>query len=168
MPSFIGYVPTRPECIHGFFELAPVSPSDVVYDLGCGDGRLLFAAIEKGAGRAVGVDIDPERIAASVAEAKKRGMEDKVTFIEADVLKVNLSDASVIFCYLISAASAALKPKFERELKPGARVVMEAFPVRGWKPERTFDIDYQTFFLYTMPPQPGEEPRPSIDYGSQL
>ena len=165
MPSFIGFVPTRPECIDGFFELTPVSESDVVYDLGCGDGRLLFAAIEKGAGRAVGVDIDPERILIAGEEARKKGLENKVAFIEADVLKVNLSDASVIFCYLISAASAALKPKFERELKPGARVVMESFPVRGWKPERTHDIDYQTFFLYVMPPQLTEEPRPSIDFG---
>lgn len=157
MPSFIGWVPTDPEFIAGFFELVTVSSSDVVYDLGCGDGRLLFAAIEKGAGKAVGIDIDPVRVAASKEEAKKKGMEDKVTFIESDVMQVDLSGATLIFCYLLTTASAVLGPKFEKELKPGTRVVMESFPVPGWKPERTYEMDhgigYRSFYLYTMPPK---------------
>ncbi|MFH0847538.1 MAG: class I SAM-dependent methyltransferase [Chloroflexota bacterium] len=151
MPSFIGWVPTPPEFIEGFFELAPVASRDVVYDLGCGDGRLLFTALEKGAGRAVGIDIDPERIVFCREEAKKRNLEDKVTFIQGDVLDVNLSDATVVFCYLINSASVALKPKFEAQLKPGTRVVMESFPVPGWKPVDTFDKDYLSFYLYVIP-----------------
>jgi ubiquinone/menaquinone biosynthesis C-methylase UbiE len=151
MPSFISWIPTQPEYIDGFFELASMLPSDVVYDLGCGDGRLLFAALERGAGRAVGIDIDPERIIAAREEAKKRNLEDRVTFIENDVLNANLADASVVFCYLITAASAALQPKFEAELKPGTRVVMESFPVPGWKPLRTFEKEYRSFYLYVMP-----------------
>lgn len=151
MPSFISWIPTQLEYMHGFFELATMSSSDVVYDLGCGDGRLLFAALEKGAGRAVGIDIDPERIKSAQNEAKKKGLEDKVTFLEGDVLDADISGASVVFCYLITAASAALKPKFEAELKPGTRVVMESFPVPGWKVMRNYTKDYRSFFLYVMP-----------------
>jgi ubiquinone/menaquinone biosynthesis C-methylase UbiE len=161
MPSFIGWVPTDPEFIDGFFELAPMSPADVVYDLGSGDGRLLFSAVEKGAGRAVGIDIDAVRVLTAREEAKKKGVGDKVTFLEGDVLQANLADATVIFCYLLTTASAALKPKFEAELKPGTRVVMESFPVPGWKPIRTYEMDYgigyRSFYLYVMPPQYAEE-----------
>jgi predicted RNA methylase len=162
MPSFIGWVPTDPEFIEGFFELVQMSPSDVVYDLGCGDGRLLFAAIARGAGTGVGIDIDPVRILASKGEAKTKGVEDKVTFIEEDVMQADLSGATVIFCYLLTTASAALKPKFEKELKPGTRVVMESFPIPSWKPVRTYEMDYgigfRSFYLYVMPPQYEEKP----------
>ena len=92
MPSFIGFFPTPHEYIDAFFELAPVSPSDVVYDLGSGDGRLLFAALERGAGRAVGVDLDPERIRVAREIARSKGLESKVTFIEADLMDVSLAD----------------------------------------------------------------------------
>ncbi len=124
----------------------------MVYDLGSGDGRLLFAALEKGAGRVVGIDIDPERIRSARENAQKKGLEDRAAFIESDVLQANLSDASVVFCYLCSAASEALKPKFEAELKSGTRVVMESFPVPDWPPSKTFSMGYKTFYLYVMPP----------------
>ncbi len=160
MPSFIGWVPTDQEYIGGFFELAPVSPNDVVYDLGCGDGRLLFAALDKGAGKVVGIDIDPERIRVCKEAAEKRGFNGRATFIESDVMQADLSGATVVFCYLLTTASAALKPKFEKELKPGTRVVMESFPVPGWKPQKTHEITqgfgYRSFYSYTMPPQPSD------------
>lgn len=105
----------------------------------------------KRAQRAVGIDIDPERIISAREEAKKRSLEDKVTFLEGDVLEANLADSSVLFCYLSSAASAALKPKFEAELKPATRVVMESFPVPGWRPVRTFEKEYRSFYLYVIP-----------------
>jgi SAM-dependent methyltransferase len=161
MPSFIGWVPTDPEFVTGFFELAPVSATDVVYDLGCGDGRLLFAAIEKGAGRGVGIDIDPVRVKASKEAAEKRGLNGEVHFIEADVMQADFSDATIIFYYLLTTAAAALKPKFEAELRPGTRVVMESFPVPGWKPVRTYEMDFgigfRSFYLYIMPPEPSTE-----------
>lgn len=152
MPSFIGFIPTQPEYVSGFFELVNLLPSDVVYDLGSGDGRLLFAALEKGAGKAVGVDIDPERVQSARDNAVKKGFQDRATFIESDVLNATLADASVVFCYLCTAASEALKPKFESELKTGTRVVMESFPVPGWQPFKTFSMGYKTFYLYIMPP----------------
>ncbi len=155
MGSFISFIPTPLEDIDTFFELAPVSSEDVVYDLGSGDGRLLFAALGKGAGRAVGVELNPDHARAAREKAREKRLEHKVTFLEADVMDVNLSEATVVLCYLITAASVALKPKFEAELKPGTRVVMESFPVNGWKPVETKVIayGYKTFYLYRMPPE---------------
>ncbi len=144
----------RFEDIEPFFELAPVSPSDVVYDLGSGDGRLLFAALERGAGKAVGVELDPECVRAARETAKSRDIEDSAIFMEADVMEVSLADASVVLCYLSAAAVAALKPKLESELKRGTRVVMKAFPVPGWKPVRW--LEYAEFYLYIMPPESTE------------
>ena len=164
MPSFVSWIPTQPEYIDPFFELAPVSSSDVVYDLGSGDGRLLFAALEKGAGKCVGIDINPERVNASRHIAKGKDLDNKITFIESDVMDQDLSAASVILCYLLSTASAALKPKFENELKLGTRVVMESFPVPGWKPAKTKKLNYRSYYLYIMPPEKEEgymPPEPS-------
>ena len=157
MPSFIGFIPTPHEQIEAFFELVTLSSTDVVYDLGCGDGRLLFAALDKGAGRVVGVDLNPEHLSDANKMARKRGLEDRVKFLESDVLEVNLHDASVVLCYLSSRASAALKAKFEVELKPGTRVIMESFPVPGWKPVRILEKEYKKFFLYLMPPQASQD-----------
>ncbi len=159
MPSFIGYIPTEPEYVDGFFELAKITSEDVVYDLGCGDGRLLFAALEKGAKWAVGIDIDPKRIEIARKAATRKGVAGKVSFIEGDALQADLRDATVVFCYLLDTASKALRPKFEAELRKGTRVVMESFPVPGWVPDRAheisygFDTGYRTFYLYVMPPQ---------------
>jgi ubiquinone/menaquinone biosynthesis C-methylase UbiE len=169
MGSFVSFIPTPFEDVNTFFELAPVSSEDVVYDLGSGDGRLLFTALEKGAGRAVGVELNPEHVLTARQKAKEKGLESRVTFLNADVIDVNLSGATLVFCYLITAASAALKPKFEIELKPGTRVVMESFPVNGWKPVETKTVGYgfKTFYLYRMPPEteePGTQESTTSEY----
>ena len=156
MPSFIGFVPTPEEHISGFFELAPVTASDVVYDLGSGDGRLLFNALEKGAGKAVGVELNPELVQKATETAKSKGLEGRVTFLNADVMDVSLSDATVVVCYLCSEASTKLRPKFEAELKPGTRVVMESFPVPGWKISRTLKREWKEFYFYTIPSEKTE------------
>ena len=157
MPKFVSWVPTASEYMDAFFELAPISSSDIIYDLGSGDGRLLFAALQKGAGKCIGIDIDPERVNASREIAKNKGLDGKLTFIEGDVLEQNLSAASIILCYLFTNASAALRPKFENELRSGTRVVMESFPVPGWKPAKTKEIDGRSFYLYIMPPERTED-----------
>ena len=157
MPKFVSWVPTQPQNIEPFFELAPVSPSDIVYDLGSGDGRLLFTALEKGAGKCIGIEVDPELVNTSRETAKNKCLDGKLTFIEGDVMAEDLSAASVVLCYLLHSASAALRPKFENELKPGTRVVMETFPVPGWKPAKTKEINGKFFYLYTMPPEKTED-----------
>jgi ribosomal protein L11 methylase PrmA len=124
-----------------------------VYDLGSGDGRLLFAALEKGAARCVGVDIDPEQVKVARETAKSLGVDNKVEFIEADFMEVNLSEASVILGYIFPTASAVLRSKFEKELKPGARVVMEVFFVPGWQPVKESVTNGRSFYFYTMPPE---------------
>jgi ubiquinone/menaquinone biosynthesis C-methylase UbiE len=151
MPKFIGWVPTQPEFIKAFFDLAPVQSSDVVYDLGSGDGRLLFGALEAGAGKCIGIDIDPDRVKVAQEAAKEKGYDGRVKFVEADILDIDLSEATVVLCYLFPSASAALGPKFDKELKPGTRVVMESFPVPGWKSARVNSVNYRDFYYYVMP-----------------
>ena len=153
MPKYINWVPTQTENIETFFELCPISSTDIVYDLGSGDGRLLFAAAEKGAAKCVGVDIDHSMVEVSSEAAKKKGMDRILTFIEADIADVDLSQASVIFCYVHSAASAVLKPRFEKELKAGTRIVMESFPIMGWKPDKVIDDNGTVFYYYVTPAQ---------------
>jgi SAM-dependent methyltransferase len=166
MPSFVSYVPTPLDDIDSFFELAPVTVADVVYDLGSGDGRLLFAALERGAGRAVGVELDASLVRRASAAARRKGLGDSIDFIRADVMEVDLSPATLVLAYLITGATLALKPKFEAELKPGARVVTESFPVHGWRPAATKGL-YKTFYLYRMPPEivsPGEPDQLGLEY----
>jgi ribosomal protein L11 methylase PrmA len=153
MPKFVLWVPTMSEFINGFFELAPVSSSDVVYDLGSGDGRLLFAALEKGADRCVGIDIDSKKVNEARELAREKGLDHKVTFMEGDFLDHDFSEATVILCYLFPEALRALKPKFERELKPGTRIVSEVFTVPGWKENMVKEINRKNFNLYVIPPE---------------
>ena len=95
-----------------------------------------------------------ERISKEAREkAESNNMADKITFVEADVMKVNLSEASVILCYLYPTASAALRPKFEKELKQGTRIVMESFEIPGWEPAEVKGKNSRRFYLYIMPPK---------------
>jgi ribosomal protein L11 methylase PrmA len=151
MGYFVSFIPTAAEEVGCFFDLAPVSARDVVYDLGSGDGRLVFAATDRGAGRAVGVELNSARVQEARESARKKGVESKVKFVEADLMDVSLSDATVVVTYLFSTASTALKPKLEAELRPGTRVVMESFPVHGWKPKEIKKLEHRTFYLYEMP-----------------
>jgi SAM-dependent methyltransferase len=167
MPSYIGFIPTPFEDINGFFDLTPLTPSDVVYDLGSGDGRLLFTALEKGAGRAVGVELNPEQINKARETADRLGLRDRVAFLQADIMDVNLADATVVLCYLFTSATTALKPKLEKELKAGTRVVMESFAVPGWNPAKVYGLGKKYFYFYSMPPEPtkaGERNYAPYDY----
>jgi SAM-dependent methyltransferase len=164
MPKFACWIPTLNEFIDALFELVPLTSSDVVYDLGAGDGRLLFTALEKGAGKGVGIEIDPDWVGNARYAAKCKGLSEKVTFIEADVLEIDLSLATVILCYLDPSASAALRSKFEKELKPGTRVIMESFPVPGWQPVKIGGIKTRNFYLYIMPPAKTQDYENVVNY----
>ena len=157
MPRFVKWVPTPEILIEPFFKLAPVSEADVVYDLGSGDGRLLFTALKKGAGKAVGIEIDSECVQSARETAVKMGLEERATFIHDDVMAQNLSGANVVLVYLLGSGSAALRPKFEKELKPGTRIVTETFPMPGWKPNKIQETLGRMFYLYTMPPEKTED-----------
>jgi len=99
------------------------------------------------------VELDPELVRLARETAKSKGIEDRATFIEAHILDVNLADATLVLCYVYPTASEALRPKFESELKSGARVVMESFDIPGWKPVKTADRGGKSFYLYIMPPE---------------
>jgi SAM-dependent methyltransferase len=130
------YVPTPPEVVDRMLSFANVGPKDVVYDLGCGDGRIVIAAAKKYGARGVGVDIDPLRINESIANARKAGVENLVTFKLQDAMQTDVSEATVVTLYLLSFANVQLRPILEAQLKPGARIVSHNFGMGGWEPDR--------------------------------
>ena len=114
-----------------------VNKDDVVYDLGCGDGRIVITAAKKYGARGVGVDIDPERIKEANANAKQAGVSDRVKFIEQDLFQTDFKEASVVTLYLLPDINLKLRPKLLSELKPGTRIVSHAFDMGDWKPDKT-------------------------------
>jgi SAM-dependent methyltransferase len=144
------FVPTPDEVVKEMMDLAKVKPGDVVYDLGCGDGRLVIAAAKRGAAKAVGVDIDPDRIREAWANAREQGVADKVAFIEGDLFEMDFSDADVVTLYLLPDLNLKLRPKL-LALKPGTRIVSHAFDMGDWKPEITQVVDGRDVFAWTVP-----------------
>ncbi len=127
------FVSTPQEVVDRMLELADLTEEDIVYDIGCGDGRIVITASAKYGARAVGVDIVPERIRESRENAKKAGVEDMVEFILEDAIKVDLSEASVVTLYLLPESNELLRPKLERELKRGAYVISHNYSMSSWE-----------------------------------
>ena len=134
--SLAPYVPTPEDVVDRMLQLAEVNTGDVVYDLGCGDGRIVIAAAKKYGARGVGVDIDPARIEESKANAKKAGVEQLVSFELQDAMTVDVSKATVVTLYLLSTSNLKLRPLLTRQLKPGARIVSHAFGMGDWEPAK--------------------------------
>jgi precorrin-6B methylase 2 len=146
----VPYVPTRPNVVNGMLKMANLKKGDVLYDLGCGDGRIVVAAAKQYGVTAVGFDIDPERIAEANANAKAAGVTDRVKFVNANLFKTDLSKATVITMYLLPTVNMQLRPKI-LALKPGTRIVSHAFDMGDWKPDRTEDVDGSTIYFWTVP-----------------
>jgi len=146
------FVPTQDPVVDGMLKMANVTKNDVVYDLGCGDGKIVIAAARLGA-RAVGVDIDPKRIEEANANAKKAGVTDRVQFILGDIFDPNIkiSDATVVTLYLLPTLNVKLRPRLWAELKPGTRVVSNSFDMGDWKPENTTQIGNYNIYFWTIP-----------------
>jgi cyclopropane fatty-acyl-phospholipid synthase-like methyltransferase len=146
------YVPTPEEVVEAMLKVAKVGPSDVVYDLGCGDGRIVVTAAQKLGARGVGIDIDPERIEEAKANAAKAGVNDRVKFLLADLFTSDISEASVVTLYLLPSLNEKLMPKLMKELKPGTRVVSHAFGMPdSWPPEQKLDVNGRTVYFWTIP-----------------
>ena len=145
------FVATPPDVVDRMLTLAGVTNTDVVYDLGCGDGRIVIAAAQKFGARGVGVDIDPVRVAEAQRNAVLAKVEHLVTFRVEDALATDVSGASVVTLYLLASQNVALKPALMRQLRPGARVVSHNFAMGDWEPDvvDTFtSTDGQTRTLY--------------------
>lgn len=146
------YVPTPPEVVQAMLKVAKVGPNDVVYDLGCGDGRIVVAAVKDfGAKTAVGIDIDPQRISEARENAKAAGVTDQVKFLEADLFQTDISQATVVTLYLLPSLNVKLQPKLMQELKPGTRIVSHAFDMGDWAPEQELDVDGRKVYFWTIP-----------------
>jgi cyclopropane fatty-acyl-phospholipid synthase-like methyltransferase len=134
-PPRAPFVATPYDVVERMLTLAKVGPGDVVYDLGSGDGRIVIAAAQKFGARGVGVDIEPARIAESEDNARKAGVERLVTFKLQDALETDVSDATVVTLYMLSAINVKLRPILTRQLRPGARIVSHSFAMGDWEPE---------------------------------
>jgi SAM-dependent methyltransferase len=147
----VRYVPTQQTVVDAMLELAGVSENDVVYDLGCGDGRIVVTAAKKHGARGVGIDIDPQRIKEANENAQNNGVTDKVEFREANLFESDVSEASVVTLYLLNSLNLKLRPMLLEQLKPGTRIVSHAFNMGDWEPEETRQVQGATIYLWTVP-----------------
>jgi precorrin-6B methylase 2 len=154
-PLDVPYVPTKFPVVDEMLKLANVTKADILYDLGCGDGRIVIGAAQKYGAHAVGIDLDPERIAESHENAKKAGVTNLVKFIEGDLFEADIKEASVLSMYLLTSVNLKLRPRLLRELKPGTRVVSHNFGMDNWKPDAasvvTVDDIRHDVFLWIIP-----------------
>jgi SAM-dependent methyltransferase len=149
-PPDVIYLPTPDEVVDGMLSLAGVNAGDVVYDLGCGDGRIVIAAARRGA-RAVGYDIDPDRVREARANVRAAGVEQSVEIYEADLFHVDLRGASVVTLYLLEELNLQLRPRLLSQLRPGSRVVSHAFAMGDWAPARTRRFGGKYVYLWIIP-----------------
>lgn len=149
----VWYVPTPVEVVDRMLDEAKVKPTDVVYDLGCGDGRMVIQAAKRFGTRGVGVDLDPARIKEARANAKAAGVDKLVTFSVGDMFEADIREADVVLLYLLPELNRRLKPKLFAELKPGARVVSHDFDMgKDWLPQRSINLGSDGIYLWVMPP----------------
>jgi len=146
------YVPTPQEVVDAMLKLANVTKDDVVYDLGCGDGRIPVTAAKVYGARAVGIDIDPQRIREARENVEKAGVGDLVRIIEGDLFTTDISEATVVTLYLLPSLNRKLIPKLNAELKAGTRIVSHAFDMgEEWPPEQQLDVDGRNVYFWTIP-----------------
>jgi len=136
----VAYEPTPMEVVHAMLQLAKVNAGDIVYDLGCGDGRIVITAAREFGARGVCVDIDPARIAESRENARQANVIDRIRFLNEDLFATDLGDATVVTLFLSQDLNLKVRPKLQRELKRGARIVSHWHHMGDWKPEETLRI----------------------------
>lgn len=157
----VPYLPTTEPAVHAMLKLAAVKSTDVVYDLGCGDGRLVIAAATDYGAHGVGIDINPDRIREAKENARKAGVENLVRFEENDLFKADIHEATVVTLFLLNSVNQLLRPKLLQELKPGTRIVSNTFRMGDWAPDKEETVEgtdpffSRRLFLWTVPPRSG-------------
>jgi ribosomal protein L11 methylase PrmA len=151
----VHYEPTAPEVVEVMLRLADVKANEVVYDLGCGDGRIVIAAAREFGARGVCVDIDPQRIAESQENARAAGVADRIRFLNQDLFVTDLREAAVVMLFLSPGLNLKVRPKLLRELKPGARIVSHWHDMGDWTPQKTVRVQSsgreRSVYLWTIP-----------------
>ena len=147
----IHFVGTPQPIADAMLKLARVTPGDVVYDLGSGDGRIVVLAAQKYGARGVGIELDAGLVAISRQVAREGEVEDRASFVQGDLFAADLSKATVVTLWLSETVNARLEEKLKRELRPGARVVSHQFPIGKWLPDKQIVVDGEDVFLWTIP-----------------
>ena len=150
------YVRSPDHAVQKMLDMASLKPGETLYDLGCGDGKILIAAAAKYRVRAVGVEISDNLARRATDRVKKAGLEDQVKIVHGDFMQMDLSNANVVTLYLVTTANEILRPNLERELRPNTRVVSYDYPIPGWKPIDTSETAglhgaTHTIYLYEVP-----------------
>lgn len=148
--SLAPFVPTPQDVVDRMLALAEVTSKDTVYDLGCGDGRIVITAARKYGAHGMGFDIDPQRIKESTENARTAGVGNLVSFKQQDVMTVDVSPATVVTLYLLTASNLKLRPLLTRELKPGARIVSHMFSMGDWEPAKVDNFTNEEGFPRTL------------------
>jgi trans-aconitate methyltransferase len=162
-PLDVPYVPTKEPIVDRMLQMANVKPGDVLYDLGCGDGRIVIAAAKRFGIRGVGIDIDPQRIAEAQENARKAGVADRVKFIEGDLFDADIKEATVMTLYLLPDVNLRLRPKLLSDLRPGTRIVSHNYDMGDWKPEQTVKLTVDgtehVVYSWTVPKRAARQAR---------
>jgi hypothetical protein len=155
----VPYVPTPDEVVATMLAVARVGKSDVLYDLGSGDGRIVITAAQRFGTRGTGIDIDPKRIQEADENARKAGVTDRVRFVQGDIFDANIREATVVTLYLLPAVNLRLRPKLLRDLKPGTRIVSHDYDMGDWKPDRVIQMQGpergHTIYYWVVPERAG-------------
>lgn len=149
------YVTTPPQVVEEMLRLAGLRRNDLLYDLGCGDGRIVITAAKQIGARGVGIDIDPQRIAEAEKNAEAAGVTRRVVFRTDDLFEADISKATVVMLYLWPEVNLKLRPKLLRDLKPGTRVVSHSHSMGDWKPEKEIKVGGHRIYLWTIPKKKG-------------
>jgi hypothetical protein len=150
--SLAPFVPSQPDVVRRMLEVAKIEKGDTVYDLGCGDGRILISAVKDfGAKKAVGYEMRKDLYQRVLEDVKKQSLTDRITVVNEDLFNANLSEATIITLYLTTSGNSKLKPKITDEAKVGTRVVSHDFDMLGWSYSKKENYSGHTIFLYTIP-----------------
>jgi SAM-dependent methyltransferase len=150
----VWWEPSADEVVTAMLKMAKVKKGDIVYDLGCGDGRIVIQAARQFGVHGVGIDIDPKRIDESNANAKKAGVTNLVKFVEADLFESDIHEATVVMLFLWPSVNLKLRPKLLKELKPGTRVVPHSHDMGEWAPDAKQEVNGARLYMWTIPAKP--------------